>query len=73
MLRMTLSSTNCCSDKKNVIGEPEYMTVFQKKHKHGVIDVWWLYDDGGNSSTYNLVFFELFSTVFYSQLICKWQ
>ena len=27
---------------------PEYMTVFQKKHKNGIIDVWWLYDDGGN-------------------------
>lgn len=26
---------------------PEYMTVFQKKHKNGIIDVWWLYDDGG--------------------------
>ncbi|XP_015596444.1 bumetanide-sensitive sodium-(potassium)-chloride cotransporter isoform X2 [Cephus cinctus] len=26
---------------------PEYMTIFQKKHKHGTIDVWWLYDDGG--------------------------
>ncbi|XP_011501774.1 PREDICTED: bumetanide-sensitive sodium-(potassium)-chloride cotransporter [Ceratosolen solmsi marchali] len=26
---------------------PEYMTIFQKKHKAGTIDVWWLYDDGG--------------------------
>ncbi|XP_046600388.1 bumetanide-sensitive sodium-(potassium)-chloride cotransporter isoform X1 [Neodiprion lecontei] len=26
---------------------PEYMTIFQKKHKNGVLDVWWLYDDGG--------------------------
>lgn len=26
---------------------PEYLTVFQKKHKNGIIDVWWLYDDGG--------------------------
>lgn len=28
---------------------PEYMTIFQKKHKNGVIDVWWLYDDGGDT------------------------
>ncbi|OXU26603.1 hypothetical protein TSAR_006261, partial [Trichomalopsis sarcophagae] len=26
---------------------PEYLTIFQKKHKNGIIDVWWLYDDGG--------------------------
>ncbi|XP_043284241.1 bumetanide-sensitive sodium-(potassium)-chloride cotransporter isoform X2 [Venturia canescens] len=26
---------------------PEYATIFQKKHKNGTIDVWWLYDDGG--------------------------
>ncbi|XP_014204971.1 bumetanide-sensitive sodium-(potassium)-chloride cotransporter isoform X2 [Copidosoma floridanum] len=26
---------------------PEYLTIFQKKHKTGIIDVWWLYDDGG--------------------------
>ncbi|XP_066583360.1 bumetanide-sensitive sodium-(potassium)-chloride cotransporter isoform X2 [Prorops nasuta] len=26
---------------------PEYRTIFQKKHKNGTIDVWWLYDDGG--------------------------
>ncbi|XP_012268643.1 bumetanide-sensitive sodium-(potassium)-chloride cotransporter isoform X2 [Athalia rosae] len=26
---------------------PEYMTIFQKKHKKSTIDVWWLYDDGG--------------------------
>lgn len=25
----------------------EHMTIFQKKHKKGIIDVWWLYDDGG--------------------------
>ncbi|XP_012533277.1 bumetanide-sensitive sodium-(potassium)-chloride cotransporter isoform X3 [Monomorium pharaonis] len=25
---------------------PENVTVFQKKHKKGTIDVWWLYDDG---------------------------
>ncbi|XP_012274338.1 bumetanide-sensitive sodium-(potassium)-chloride cotransporter isoform X2 [Orussus abietinus] len=29
-----------------VNGTPEYTTIFQKKHKHGTIDVWWLYDDG---------------------------
>lgn len=23
------------------------LTQFQKKQKHGIIDVWWLYDDGG--------------------------
>jgi len=23
------------------------LTLFQRKHKKGVIDVWWLYDDGG--------------------------
>lgn len=23
------------------------ITQFQKKFKHGTIDVWWLYDDGG--------------------------
>ncbi|KAK0180493.1 hypothetical protein PV327_006129 [Microctonus hyperodae] len=27
--------------------ELEYISVFQKKHRHGIIDVWWLYDDGG--------------------------
>lgn len=27
---------------------PENVTVFQKKYKKGIIDVWWLYDDGGN-------------------------
>ncbi|KAK0098684.1 hypothetical protein PV326_005095 [Microctonus aethiopoides] len=27
--------------------EVEYISVFQKKHRHGIIDVWWLYDDGG--------------------------
>ena len=32
---------------------PEYMTVFQKKHKNGIIDVWWLYDDGGEFKSYN--------------------
>ncbi|KAG7188948.1 hypothetical protein KM043_008547 [Ampulex compressa] len=26
---------------------PEYMSIFQRKHKNGIIDVWWLYDDGG--------------------------
>ncbi|XP_058790689.1 bumetanide-sensitive sodium-(potassium)-chloride cotransporter [Phymastichus coffea] len=26
---------------------PEYTSIFQKKHKNGTIDVWWLYDDGG--------------------------
>ncbi|XP_044013091.1 bumetanide-sensitive sodium-(potassium)-chloride cotransporter-like isoform X1 [Aphidius gifuensis] len=30
-----------------VISELEYISIFQKKHKSGVIDVWWLYDDGG--------------------------
>jgi solute carrier family 12 sodium/potassium/chloride transporter 2 len=25
----------------------ESISRFQKKHKHGTIDVWWLYDDGG--------------------------
>ncbi|XP_063980220.1 bumetanide-sensitive sodium-(potassium)-chloride cotransporter isoform X1 [Diachasmimorpha longicaudata] len=29
------------------ISQPEYISIFQKKHKRGVIDVWWLYDDGG--------------------------
>lgn len=26
------------------------ITIFQKKQKKGTIDVWWLYDDGGNFS-----------------------
>ncbi|XP_043264395.1 bumetanide-sensitive sodium-(potassium)-chloride cotransporter isoform X1 [Colletes gigas] len=26
---------------------PEHVTIFQRKHKSGTIDVWWLYDDGG--------------------------
>ncbi|XP_026675560.1 bumetanide-sensitive sodium-(potassium)-chloride cotransporter-like [Ceratina calcarata] len=26
---------------------PERLAIFQKKHKTGTIDVWWLYDDGG--------------------------
>ncbi|XP_014227154.2 bumetanide-sensitive sodium-(potassium)-chloride cotransporter isoform X1 [Trichogramma pretiosum] len=26
---------------------PEDTSIFQRKHKTGVIDVWWLYDDGG--------------------------
>ncbi|XP_034943442.1 bumetanide-sensitive sodium-(potassium)-chloride cotransporter isoform X2 [Chelonus insularis] len=35
-------------EKRNgVIAETEYLSIFQKKHKNGVIDVWWLYDDGG--------------------------
>ena len=25
----------------------ERLTLFQKNYKHGTIDVWWLYDDGG--------------------------
>lgn len=25
----------------------ESLQIFQKKYKYGVIDVWWLYDDGG--------------------------
>lgn len=25
----------------------ESLQIFQKKHKYGIIDVWWLYDDGG--------------------------
>lgn len=25
----------------------ENMRIFDKKYKEGVIDVWWLYDDGG--------------------------
>ena len=25
----------------------ENLSRFQKKYKHGTIDVWWLYDDGG--------------------------
>lgn len=25
------------------------MTIFSTELKNGVIDVWWLYDDGGNS------------------------
>ncbi|XP_043264398.1 bumetanide-sensitive sodium-(potassium)-chloride cotransporter isoform X2 [Colletes gigas] len=25
---------------------PEHVTIFQRKHKSGTIDVWWLYDDG---------------------------
>ncbi|CAG7829491.1 unnamed protein product, partial [Allacma fusca] len=25
----------------------ENLQQFQKKYKHGTIDVWWLYDDGG--------------------------
>lgn len=28
---------------------PERLAIFQRKHKNGTIDVWWLYDDGGNS------------------------
>ena len=27
---------------------PENVTIFQQKYKKGTIDVWWLYDDGGN-------------------------
>ncbi|XP_076758945.1 sodium potassium chloride cotransporter isoform X1 [Xylocopa sonorina] len=26
---------------------PERLAIFQRKHKSGTIDVWWLYDDGG--------------------------
>ena len=26
---------------------PERLAIFQRKHKNGTIDVWWLYDDGG--------------------------
>ncbi|XP_043663869.1 bumetanide-sensitive sodium-(potassium)-chloride cotransporter isoform X1 [Vespula pensylvanica] len=36
------------SEKRNGMPVlPEHMTIFQKKHKKGIIDVWWLYDDGG--------------------------
>ncbi|XP_074110124.1 sodium potassium chloride cotransporter isoform X1 [Cotesia typhae] len=35
-------------EKRNgILAGPEMITVFEKKHKNGVIDVWWLYDDGG--------------------------
>ncbi|XP_014474381.1 PREDICTED: bumetanide-sensitive sodium-(potassium)-chloride cotransporter isoform X2 [Dinoponera quadriceps] len=35
-------------DKHNGMASiSENMTIFQKKHKQGTIDVWWLYDDGG--------------------------
>ncbi|XP_029163832.1 bumetanide-sensitive sodium-(potassium)-chloride cotransporter isoform X2 [Nylanderia fulva] len=35
-------------EKRNGMASiPESITVFQKKHKKGTIDVWWLYDDGG--------------------------
>lgn len=30
-------------------GRASQMFLFQKKQKRGVIDVWWLYDDGGKS------------------------
>lgn len=46
---------------------PENMTIFQKKHKHGVIDVWWLYDDGGN---FVLKTFFIYFFVLVSDLIC---
>lgn len=26
---------------------PERLAIFQRKHRNGTIDVWWLYDDGG--------------------------
>ena len=47
------------------------MTVFQKKHRNGIIDVWWLYDDGGNSLIKILTASIIESNCF--QLICKWQ
>jgi hypothetical protein len=28
----------------------ENENAFQKKQKKGTIDIWWLYDDGGNSA-----------------------
>ncbi|XP_008544298.1 bumetanide-sensitive sodium-(potassium)-chloride cotransporter isoform X2 [Microplitis demolitor] len=35
-------------EKRNgILLEPESLTIFEKKYKNGVIDVWWLYDDGG--------------------------
>ncbi|KMQ90770.1 bumetanide-sensitive sodium- -chloride cotransporter [Lasius niger] len=35
-------------EKRNGMASiPENITIFQKKHKKGTIDVWWLYDDGG--------------------------
>lgn len=33
--------------KKELPTTLEYKTIFQRKHKNGIIDVWWLYDDGG--------------------------
>lgn len=30
-----------------IASTPENLTIFQKEHKKGTIDVWWLYDDGG--------------------------
>ncbi|EZA51905.1 bumetanide-sensitive sodium-(potassium)-chloride cotransporter isoform X2 [Ooceraea biroi] len=33
--------------RNGITSVPKNMTVFQKKHKKGMIDVWWLYDDGG--------------------------
>lgn len=47
-LHGTISS--CFSEKRNGMPVlPEHMTIFQKKHKKGIIDVWWLYDDGGKN------------------------
>lgn len=34
------------------------VTLFQGKQKKGTIDVWWLYDDGGNAfSRFTISFF----------------
>ncbi|KAH0954342.1 hypothetical protein HN011_005986 [Eciton burchellii] len=35
------------NNRNGMTSVPKNMTVFQKKHKKGMIDVWWLYDDGG--------------------------
>lgn len=39
------------------------VTLFQRKQKKGIIDVWWLYDDGGsfrNKNKTRAIFYSLF-------------
>lgn len=44
------------------------ITQFQRKRKRGTIDVWWLYDDGGNIIR---LLFRILSLVF-AILICHY-
>ena len=49
ILELIFSSVYGEDVPKNIL---ENLTVFRRKQPKGFIDVWWLYDDGGNFCVY---------------------